>query len=132
MLTSSFTRLLAGFTLIATLHAADDATKPKPKDKPKKQAAVGPAIGENKATPISRIKVAKDFKVELLYTVPKAEQGSWVSMTVDKKGRLICGDQNGKLFRLTPPAIGSGGKSVVEPIDAEIGGAHGLLYAYST
>jgi putative heme-binding domain-containing protein len=84
------------------------------------------------ATDPSEIHTLPGFKVELLYTVPKAEQGSWVSMTVDKKGRLICGDQNGTLYRLTPPPIGSGGKSVVEPLDAEIGGAHGLLYAHDS
>src|SRR5437867_3826162 len=45
------------------------------------------------ATPIELIKVKKDFKVELLYSVPPATQGSWVSMTVDTKGRLIVSDQ---------------------------------------
>ena len=36
-------------------------------------AAEGPA-NENKATPPERIKVAKGFAVELLYSVPAAEQ----------------------------------------------------------
>ncbi len=84
------------------------------------------------ATDPAEIHVPPGFKVELLYTVPKAEQGSWVSMTVDKKGRLICGAQNGGLFRLTPPAIGSSDKAIVEPLDAEIGGAHGLLYTHDS
>ncbi|MEO6788936.1 MAG: heme-binding protein, partial [Chthoniobacteraceae bacterium] len=84
------------------------------------------------ATESSEIHTLPGFKVELLYTVPKAGQGSWVSMTVDKKGRLICGAQNGGLYRLTPPAIGSSDKAIVEPIDAEIGGAHGLLYAHDS
>ncbi len=84
------------------------------------------------ATDPAEIHVPPGFKVELLYTVPKAEQGSWVSITVDKKGRLLCGDQYGGIYRLTPPAIGSGGKAVVEPIDAEVGGAHGLLYAHDS
>ena len=43
------------------------------------------------------------FKAERLYTVPKGEQGSWVSMTVDPKGRLITGDQYGGLYRVTLP-----------------------------
>ncbi len=85
--------------------------------------------GSGAATDPAEIHVPPGFKVELLYTVPKAEQGSWVSMTVDKKGRLICGAQNAGLYRLTPPAIGSKDKAIVEPLDAEIGGAHGLLYA---
>ena len=42
------------------------------------------------------------FKVELLYSVPKDEQGSWVSLTSDDKGRLIASDQYGGLYRITP------------------------------
>lgn len=72
--------------------------------------------------------VLPGFKVELLYTVPKAEQGSWVSMTTDPKGRLICGDQYGGLYLVTVPPVGSGDKAKVESIPSTIGGAHGLLY----
>ena len=73
--------------------------------------------------------VLPGFKVELLYTVPKPEQGSWVSMTTDPKGRLICGDQYGGLYRVTVPPVGSGDKAQIEKIPSTIGGAHGLLYA---
>ena len=74
-------------------------------------AATTSALGQLKdqATPVDALKVAKGFKVELLYTVPKGDQGSWVSMCTDPKGRLIVSDQYGKLYRLTPPAIGTGG-----------------------
>ena len=69
-----------------------------------KKAPEGAAAGkELSATPVSHIKVKKDFKVELLYSVPTS-QGSWVSMTPDPKGRLITSDQYGKLYRVTPPA----------------------------
>src|SRR5437870_1892281 len=44
------------------------------------------------ATPIDQIKVKKDFRVELLYSVQRG-QGSWVSMCLDSKGRLIVSDQ---------------------------------------
>jgi chemotaxis receptor (MCP) glutamine deamidase CheD len=30
-----------------------------------------------------------DFKVERIFTVPKATLGSWVSLTADDKGRLM-------------------------------------------
>lgn len=80
----------------------------------------------------SNIIVPKDFRLELLYTVPREEEGSWVSMCVDPKGRLIVGDQNGKLYRITPPPIGQEGKIVPEAIDLDIGGAHGLLYAFDS
>ncbi len=76
--------------------------------------------------------VPKDFHLELLYTVPREEEGSWVSMCVDPKGRLIVGDQNGKLYRITPPPVGQEGKIEPEAIDLEIGGAHGLLYAFDS
>jgi putative heme-binding domain-containing protein len=78
------------------------------------------------------VAVLPGFKVELLYTVPKAEQGSWVSMTTDPKGRLICGDQYGGLYRVTVPPVGSGDKAQIEKIPSTIGGAHGLLYANNT
>jgi hypothetical protein len=56
------------------------------------------------ATPIELIKVKKDYKIELLYSVPREKQGSWVNLCVDPKGRLITSDQYGKLYRITPPS----------------------------
>lgn len=76
--------------------------------------------------------VPEGFKVELLYNVPKAEQGSWVSMTVDDKGRILAGDQYGTIYRVTVPPVGSGDKAKVEPLGVQIGGAHGLLYAFNS
>jgi len=74
-------------------------------------------------------KVAKDFKLEKLYTVPKS-QGSWVAMAVRPDGRLIVCDQYGGLYGLKPPAIGDeDATTVAEPLDGlAIGGAHGLLW----
>ena len=83
-------------------------------------------------TAASNLKVAKDFKVELLYTVPKDKEGSWVAMCVDPKGRLIVSDQYGKLYRIMPPPIGSNGPIKPEPMDLAIGKAHGLLYAFDS
>ena len=83
--------------------------------------------------------VAPGFKVELLYTVPKAEQGSWVSITEDAKGRLILGDQYGGLYRVTVPPLGATEGVKVEPLTLPngpsgkpLGGAHGLLYAFDS
>lgn len=85
------------------------------------------------ATPIELIKVKKDFKVELLYSVPKATQGSWVNMCVDGKGRLITSDQNGRLYRVTPPPLGAKADDTqVEMLPVELGGAHGLLWAFDS
>jgi putative heme-binding domain-containing protein len=81
------------------------------------------------ATDPSAVQVPAGFKVELLYTVPKAEQGSWVGITVDPKGRLITCDQYGGLYRVTAPKIGSSESAKVESLAVAIGGAHGLLFA---
>ena len=67
----------------------------------------------------SAMQVAPGFKVELLYTVPKAEQGSWVSLAVDPKGRLTAGDQYGALYRITPPPIGSAAEAKIERLDID-------------
>ena len=85
------------------------------------------------ATPIELIKVKKDYKVELLYSVPREKQGSWVNMTVDPKGRLIVSDQYGKLYRVTPPALGGKADDTkVEELPVELGEAHGLLWAFDS
>ncbi|MEX1094613.1 MAG: c-type cytochrome [Planctomycetales bacterium] len=71
------------------------------------------------------------FEVELLYTVPKESQGSWVAIAFDDKGRLIASDQEQKgLFRVTPPAPGSGEPTRVEPLDAKITAAQGMVHAF--
>lgn len=84
------------------------------------------------ATAPSDIQIRPGFKVELIHTVPKSEQGSWVSMTVDPKGRLIACDQNGGLFRLTLNAPGTEPAASVERLTNSVGGAHGLLYAFDS
>ena len=85
----------------------------------------------NSVVAANEVKVAPGFTVDLIYNVPKGEEGSWVSMTVDPKGRLICGDQYGTLYRLTPQPVG-GGEAKVEKLKVNVGGAHGLLYAFDS
>ncbi|HVR34837.1 MAG TPA: c-type cytochrome [Methylomirabilota bacterium] len=84
------------------------------------------------ATPVDQLKVLDGFKVELLHSVPREQQGSWVALTPDPKGRLIVSDQYGKLYRLTPPPIGSADELIIEPIDLPIGQAQGLLCAFDS
>jgi putative heme-binding domain-containing protein len=84
------------------------------------------------ATPAANLKVPKDFKVDLLYTVPKDQQGSWVAMCTDPKGRLIVSDQYGKLYRITLPSVNVTTEPQIENIEAEIGCAQGLLYAFDS
>ncbi len=73
-------------------------------------------------------KLPQGFQAELVYDVPE-DQGSWVAITTDSRGRLLASDQFGKLYRLTSL---KNGKSVVEPIDLKIGFAQGLLCAFDS
>ncbi|HIK96171.1 MAG TPA: c-type cytochrome [Planctomycetes bacterium] len=84
------------------------------------------------ATPAESVTVLKGFEVELLYSVPMAEQGSWVSLTVDPKGRLITSDQYGKLYRITPPNKDGPDQIQIETLAVDVGTAHGLLYAFDS
>lgn len=99
--------------------------------KARRPDAVGPAIGENKATPVARIKAAKDFKVELLYSVPGGEQGSWVALCNDDKGRIYVSDQYGDLYRFTPPAAGQVLKPEdVQKVPVNIRAINGMVFAF--
>ena len=96
-----------------------------------RSAAVGPVIKENVATPVARIKAAQDFRVELLYSVPGGDQGSWVNLCNDDKGRIYASDQYGGLFRFTPPPAGQPlDPAKVERVPANIRAVNGMLFAF--
>ena len=59
----------------------------------------------NAASP-DKIHLPEGFKIELLYTVPRDTQGSWVAMCLDDKNRLIVSDQYGGLYRFPVPELG--------------------------
>ena len=106
---------------------APAAVTPKPRNRNSK--TTGEAIGENTATPVGRIKAPKDFNVELLYSVPGGDQGSWVNLCNDDKGRLYASDQYGGLYRFTPPP--AGGKldpASIEKVPADIRAVNGMLF----
>jgi putative heme-binding domain-containing protein len=89
------------------------------------------ASGKSKeATPAESLKVADGFKVELLRSAQPGE-GSWVSMTVDPKGRLIVSPQDREpMLRFT---LGKDGKiAKMETIDLPVRSAMGLLYAFDS
>ena len=86
------------------------------------------ALGGSKV-PANTFVTLPGFKVEKLFTVPKNELGSWVSLTADDKGRLIASDQDGKgLVRITPGKVGTDEETKVERIPAKITAAQGLLW----
>lgn len=107
--------------------APKKAQKKAPRKRP---AEVGPAIKGNTATPIDLITAIDGFKVELLYSVPGKDQGSWVNLCTDDKGRLLVSDQFGGLYRITPPLAGEPVKdSDVVPVPAAIRGVNGMIWS---
>lgn len=91
---------------------------------------------------IDKLKLPNGFVAELLYSPGENDQGSWVAMTFDDKGRMITSDQYGFLYRLELPPIGS--DSTVKPKVEKLivgnvpdslvgmGYAQGLLYAFNS
>jgi putative heme-binding domain-containing protein len=129
------------FALLALLLAslvpafAADAPKAPAKAKaPAKKAGdpnAGKAVGENKATPVDRIKAPAGFKVELLYSVPGAEQGSWVSLCADDKGRIYACDQYGDLYRFPAPAPGQPLKAAdIRKMPVKVRAINGMTWAF--
>ena len=88
------------------------------------------------ATPPDKMKVAKGFAVELLYTVPKETQGSWVCLTTLPDGRLVVSDQYDKgMYLVTPPKLGEKGETKVEVMNLKFEGkpfgmAQGMCWAF--
>ncbi|MDT7830522.1 c-type cytochrome [Pricia sp. S334] len=99
---------------------------------------------ENLPPKLAKLKLQPGFEAEHLYSPGEQEQGSWVAMTFDDKGRLITSDQYGALYRLEIPEIGSEdlspkieklriqtGEQVADSI-IQMGYAQGLLYAFNS
>ena len=101
---------------------------------------IEPAHVEGANPKLDKIRLQPGFKIEHLISPSDENMGSWVSMTFDDKGRMICSDQYGGLYRLTIPAIGSASvKPKVEKLKfgkgvdtLGIGNAHGMLYAFKS
>jgi glucose/arabinose dehydrogenase len=96
---------------------------------------------------VAKLKLPDGFHAERLFGPSESEEGSWVSMTFDNKGRLIASDQYGALYRMVIPVIGdtssrvSAERLTIPSTDGtmdtsskkiSIGYAHGLLYAFNS
>jgi putative heme-binding domain-containing protein len=103
-----------------------------------------PAAQELTLDADTKISLPRGFDAEVLYRVPK-EQGSWVAMAFDPRGRLIVSDQDDKgCFRVTLPDSGDASRPVsVEPLPdfpweptewgrRVVGGALGFLCAFDS
>ncbi|HWY77800.1 MAG TPA: heme-binding protein [Verrucomicrobiae bacterium] len=83
------------------------------------------------ATPAESLTLLPGFKVELVRSAEPGE-GSWVSMAIDPRGRLIISPQDGtnNLLRVT---LSKEGKiRGIEKIDEPVGSAMGLLCDYNS
>src|SRR5918995_5886754 len=65
---------------------------------------------------LDKLKLSDGFRAEHLYSPSANEQGSWVSMTFDNKGRLITSDQYGALYRLELAPIGDSAPPKIEKL----------------
>ena len=114
--------------LISSLTLLNDLAAQRPQRRPDPNR--GKAMGENKATPVDRIKVPEGFKVELLYSVPNSEQGSWVSLAADDRGRIYACDQYGGLYKFNAPAPGQTlSSSQIESVPVDIRAINGMVFA---
>ncbi len=91
---------------------------------------------------IDKLRLPEGFVAEHIYSPGENEQGSWVAMTFDDKGRMLTADQYGFIYRLELPPIGSDSTvkpkveklligNVAEP-QVGMGYAQGLLYAFNS
>ncbi|MFK7738320.1 MAG: L-sorbosone dehydrogenase [Pirellulaceae bacterium] len=78
--------------------------------------------------PAGEFRTLPGFEVELVYNVSANDQGSWVSMCLDDKGRILASDQYGKLYRVNV----DGEEAKVEELSVNIGLAQGMLYAFDS
>ena len=82
------------------------------------------AYVEERALDGSKVTLPEGFQCELVYSVPKQEQGSWVSMCFDDEGRMYACDQYGRMYRLTMEA----GEPLIELLDIPLGEAQGMCF----
>lgn len=83
------------------------------------------------ATAAEALTVLPGFKIELLHSA-STNEGSWINLTVDNKGRLIISPQSDKqpLLRVTLTRAGQVAK--IEPVPAPVRQAMGLCYAHNS
>jgi putative heme-binding domain-containing protein len=91
----------------------------------------GDALSPAVATRAESLTVLPGFKAELIRSAEPGE-GSWVSMTIDDKGRLIISPQEGTGNMLRVTLTPGGQVKNIERIDQPVGSAMGLLYAFDS
>ena len=144
MLSTGYRRLLGGFFLLLPVTVAGVMFQVHADQPPKiysqsaeRMSVEAPidAAFEKSALPqlADSFRVPTGFQVERLFTVPQDELGSWVSLAIDSKGRLITSDQGEKgLMRITPAPFDGSRPTLVEKIPLAITGAQGILWAFDS
>lgn len=95
------------------------------------EGSAGQAIREDLATPAERLKLADGFRAELLYSVPIAEQGSWINLCADDAGRIIASDQYGGLYRFPAPPPGQPlDPADIERVPVDVRAVMGMAWAF--
>ncbi|MDA1267131.1 MAG: c-type cytochrome [Planctomycetota bacterium] len=86
------------------------------------------------ARPAEGVTLLEGFEAELLYKVPRDQEGSWVSIATGPDGVLFASDQGAKgIYRIRPAALGDpDGRTTAEKIGVSVSGAQGLLWAFDS
>ena len=88
------------------------------------------ALDAGTATRPESLQAPPGFKVELIHSATR-DEGSWVSLTFDPKGRLFIGREGLGILRLTLP-VKTGAASKVETINNTLNECRGLLWAHNS
>ena len=81
-------------------------------------------------TPAEALETLPDFKVERLVSADPRVHGSWISMGLDNKGRLLLGGQRGQ--PMTRVTLKDGKPDKVEALKLPVSEAMGILWAYDS
>lgn len=89
-------------------------------------------VDTTKEDTTDEIETLPGFEAQLIYSVPREEQGSWVSLSTDTEGRLIASDQQGMgMYRISVGDDDSEDPEVeVEELIMPVSGAQGLVPAF--
>ena len=88
------------------------------------------ALETRRATAARHVTAPVGFEGDLLRTATK-EEGSWVSVEFDDKGRLLIGREGPGILRMTLPKSRFG-RPAVEVVNTELNECRGLLWAYDS
>jgi len=103
-------------------ESADEAEQEISREPAEKSASALPEITS----------IAEGFQIEKIFQVPES-MGSWVSLAVDDRGRLIASDQaDAGLFLIIPGEWGVPESTQVSKLPVETSGAQGMLWAFDS